>query len=94
MNSFFFKHKTPPELAKELALRIQKKRKKKKISQVELAQRSGVSLGSIKRFETKYEISLLSFIKIAGALDLASELDDLFTKNEYLSIEEVINERI
>lgn len=91
MNNLFFTQKTPPEIAKNLAEKIQVQRKKMKISQGKLAEKSGVSLGSIKRFETKYEISLVSFIKILVALGLDSELDNLFVKKEYKSIEEVIN---
>lgn len=91
MNNFFFNQKTPPEIAKEIAKKIQNKRKKFKISQVELAQKSGVSLGSIKRFESKYEISLISFIKIVVALGLELELENLFVKEEYNSIDEVID---
>ena len=91
MNNLFFTQKTPPEIAKNLAEKIQVQRKKMKISQEKLAEKSGVSLGSIKRFETKYEISLVSFIKILVALGLDSELDNLFVKKEYNSIEEVIN---
>ena len=46
---------------------------------------------SIKRFETKYEISLQSFIKIAIALDLDNEFENLFTQKTYNSINEIIN---
>ena len=91
MNNRFLNKKTPNEIAKSLADKIKKHRKKLKISQEVLAQKSGVSLGSIKRFETKYEISLQSFIKIAIALDLDSDLDNLFTTKTYTSINEVIN---
>lgn len=91
MNIFLFNQKTPTEIIKNLVLKIQDRRKKLKISQVELAQKSGVSLGSIKRFESKYEISLSSFIKIAIALDLDKDLDNLFNQKNYTSIDEVIN---
>ena len=80
MNNFLFTQKTPTEIIKNLVLKIQDRRKKLKISQVELAQKSGVSLGSIKRFESKYEISLSSFIKIAIALDLDKDFDNLFNQ--------------
>ena len=90
MNSQFLNQKTPNEIAKSLAERIKERRKKLKISQEVLAQKSGVSLGSIKRFETKYEISLQSFIKIAIALDLDSNFENLFTQKTYASIDEVI----
>lgn len=91
MNNFLFTQKTPTEIIKNLVLKIQDRRKKLKISQVELAQKSGVSLGSIKRFESKYEISLSSLIKIAIALDLDKDFDNLFNQKIYKSIDEVIN---
>ena len=90
MNNQFLNQKTPNEIAKSLADRIKQQRKKIKLSQEALAQKSGVSLGSIKRFETKYEISLQSFIKIAIALDLDSNIENLFTTKTYTSIEEII----
>ena len=74
--------------------KIQKRRKKLKISQADLAKRSGVSLGSIKRFETKYQISLSSLIKIAIALDVEDDFDDLFKQKTYSSIQEVIDEQL
>ena len=54
---------------------------------------SGVSFGSIKRFETSGQISLISLTKIAIALDLADELRNLFVQAPYKDIQEVINER-
>ena len=91
MNVLFLNQKTPNEIAKSLADKIKERRKKLKISQEVLAQKSGVSLGSIKRFETKYEIALQSFIKIAIALDLDKDIETLFTQKTYNSINEVIN---
>lgn len=94
MEKFIFEQKTPREIIKELVQKIQKRRKKLKISQADLAKRSGVSLGSIKRFETKYQISLSSLIKIAIALDVEDDFDDLFTQKTYSSIQEVIDEQL
>ena len=91
MNNFLFNPKTPNDLAKELVEKIKQQRKKLKISQIQLAAKSGVSLGSIKRFESKYEISLNSFIKILIALNLEQDLENLFTQKNYNSIDEVIN---
>ena len=53
---------------------------------------SGVSYGSIKRFEMTGKISLLSLTKIAMALDIADELRGIFTNVPYKDIQEVINE--
>lgn len=91
MNNSLFNPKTPNEIAKELVEKIKQHRKKLKISQAQLAIKSGVSLGSIKRFESKYEISLNSFIKILIALNLEQDLENLFTQKNYNSIDEVIN---
>lgn len=83
--------KTWSEINIGIAKRIVLLRKRKKITQKELAIKSGVSLGSIKRFEQCGEISLQSLTKIAISLDIDNELEDLFTEVPFTSIEEVIN---
>ena len=83
---------TAEELDKKLAQRVRSIRKRKSISQEKLALISGVSHGSIKRFESTGMISLLSLTKIAIALDMADELRELFTNVPYKDIREVINE--
>ena len=77
----------------EIAKKIIRLRKRKKITQKELAARSGVSLGSLKRFEQSGEISLQSLTKIAIALDVEGELENLFENVPFASIEEVMNEQ-
>lgn len=83
---------TPEELDQKLAQRVRKIRKRRSITQEKLASISGVSYGSIKRFETTGQISLLSLTKIAIVLDLADELRNIFTQVPYKDIQEVINE--
>ena len=83
---------TPEELDQKLAQRVRKIRKRRSITQEKLASISGVSYGSIKRFETTGQISLLSLTKIAFALDLADELRNIFTQVPYKDIQEAINE--
>ena len=83
---------TPEELDQKLAQRVRKIRKRRSITQEKLASISGVSYGSIKRFETTGQISLLSLTKIAIALDLADELRNIFTQVPYKDIQGVINE--
>ena len=85
--------KTWIELNNDIAQKIVRLRKRKKITQKQLAARSGVSLGSLKRFEQSGEISLQSLTKIAIALDVENELEDLFNNVPFASIEEVINEQ-
>ena len=83
---------TAEELDKKLAERIRRIRKRRSISQQELAVMSCVSYGSIKRFEGSGQISLLSLTKIAMALELTDEFRDLFAQVPDRSIEEVIHE--
>ena len=85
--------KTWTEINNDIAQKIVCLRKRKKITQKQLAARSGVSLGSLKRFEQSGEISLQSLTKIAIALDVENELEDLFNNVPFASIEEVINEQ-
>ncbi len=84
---------TPTEIDQEIAKRIKIIRKRKKITQKELSDRSNVSYGSLKKFEQTGDISLKSLTKIAIELGVINELKSLFSGIPYGSIEEVINER-
>lgn len=85
--------KFPNEIAKDIAEKEKAMRKRQRMTQAELSVRSGVSLASLKRFEQTGEISFVSLLKIASVLDVMEEFDQLFTKKEYRSIQEVIDER-
>ena len=85
--------KTWNEIDNDIANRMVKLRKRRKITQKALAAKSGVSLGSIKRFEQSGEISLQSLTKLAIALEVEGELETLFDSVPFQSIEEVINEQ-
>lgn len=83
---------TAEELDLKLAQRVCNIRKRRSISQEKMASMSGVSYGSVKRFESTGQISLLSLTKIAMALDIADELRNIFSQVPYRDIKEVINE--
>ena len=83
---------TAEELDQKLAGQIRNIRKRRAISQQKLADMSGVSYGSIKRFETTGQISLVSLTRIAMALGIADELRTIFSQVPYRNIQEVINE--
>ena len=86
---FSFTQTTPKEINRSIAKRVRGIRKRRKISQEELSEKSGVSLGSVKRFEQSGEISLLSLTKIAIALQMEDEMKTLFAEVPFLSIEEI-----
>lgn len=71
--------KTPQEIRRDIAVRAQARRLLLNLSQKELAARSGVSLGSVKRFETTGEISLTSLLSIALALNDLDAFAGLFS---------------
>ena len=77
---------TAEELDLKLAQRVRNIRKRRSISQEKLASMSGVSYGSVKRFESTGQISLLSLTKIAMALDIADELRNIFSQVPYRDI--------
>jgi len=88
-----FVWETADEIDHELANRFRNVRRRRKISQKRLSEISGVSFGSIKRFENTGMISLLSLTKLAMSLGISDEIKDLFSNVGYLNIEEVIREQ-
>jgi len=71
-------NKTPSQVQLELASRFQKLRKSKKYSQALLAEKSGVSYGSIRRFEYTGQISLESLLKLAHLFDRLDDFETVF----------------
>ncbi len=80
----------PQALAKGIAKRVKARRLELNLTQSALSKRSGVSLGSLQRFENQSEISLKSLLKIAVALNATEEFKQLFSKVNYQSISDVI----
>lgn len=79
------------DIKQKIAHRVRTRRREAKISQTDLAERSGVSLGSIKRFEGAGEISLASLLRIAIVLGYELDFEKLFERKNYQSLDEVIN---
>lgn len=65
-------------VTEQLVEREKLRRKKMHISQKDLANKSGVSYASIRRFESIGEISLNSLLKIANALDCLEDFNCVF----------------
>ncbi len=83
---------TPYDIAAGLAQRMKSIRKRRKITQKQMAARSNVSYATLRKFEKTGQISLEAFIKLSMELGLTDELNNLFSTPVYNSIEEVINE--
>lgn len=80
---------TPEEISLDLAQRVKELRLAKKWKQETLAQRSGVSKGSLKRFEQTGKISMDSFLKLVFALGRLDELDAILQPPKATSIKEL-----
>lgn len=81
---------TPTDISKALAERHKVLRKHLKISQAEMAERSGVSLGSLKRFESTGQISLESLLKLAHLMNRLGDFESIFqTKEDQSNIEKL-----
>jgi len=86
--------KSTAEILNELAQKHKVLRKQAGFTQSELAQRSGVSLGSIKRFENTGQISLESLVKCAQILDRTADFDLLLNANDNLkAIEKLFSDK-
>jgi transcriptional regulator with XRE-family HTH domain len=72
-----FTFKTPEETAKNLSNKLRDLRLLKKWKRSTLAQRSGVSESSLRRFEQTGKISLNGFLKLIHALGRLDETDGL-----------------
>jgi transcriptional regulator with XRE-family HTH domain len=80
----------PTAIAREIARNMKQRRLDADLSQEALAKRSGVSLGTLKRFENKSEISLSHLLMLAVALGATDEFHRLFSLKQYQSIDELI----
>ena len=85
---------TPIEVCKALAERHKLLRKKLHLSQKEMAVRSGVSLGSLKRFENSGKISLEALLKLTHLSGRLKDFDTIFQAGENLNeIEKLFTNR-
>ncbi|MCL2522451.1 MAG: helix-turn-helix domain-containing protein [Erysipelotrichales bacterium] len=73
----------------ELVKRVKLRRKDLGISQQLLATRSGVSYGSVRRFESTGDISLTSLLKIGEALEALSDFNQLFKGRRVKSLKDL-----
>lgn len=73
---------SPQEVMLTLAQRAKAKRLAQNLTQQGLSVRSGVSLGTIKRFERFGEISLRSLIELSIVLGCMTDFEELFKENE------------
>lgn len=67
--------RTPDDVALDLRDRLRKRRLGMNLSQAGLAERAGVNLHSLRRFEKSGAISFDALLKLALALDVLDDFD-------------------
>lgn len=82
---------SPTEIALTIGKNAQTLRLAKNLSRKTLAQKSGVPVSTIKRFELQGAVSLQAMILIAAALDDLPALSSLFNSDTPRSLYELKN---
>lgn len=83
--------KTVGQIDADLAKRVRHLRKKKKLTQKQLSDKCNIAYSTYQRFEQTGHISLFNLTKVAVALGLDQQIDDLFKTTAYHDIQEVID---
>ncbi|MFA9290669.1 MAG: helix-turn-helix domain-containing protein [Solirubrobacteraceae bacterium] len=83
--------KQPSTILEEIAEKHKNLRKNHHLTQLELANRSGVSLGSLKRFETTGHINFESLLKLAHFFNRLNDFDLVFQEDYYKEIEKLFS---
>ncbi len=92
-NSIILDDFNPRAISKKIAGKMKRRRLALNLTQENLSKMSGVSLGSLKRFENQYKISLEHLLQLALALDALEGFNNLFSENNYQSIDELIERK-
>ena len=77
------------EIALDAARRIRRSRLDRDLTQQGLADRAGVSLASLRRFERTGQISFVSLVRLAFVLEAVSAVDALFAPPPIRSLDDL-----
>lgn len=83
---------TPLELAQAIAQRAKQRRTALRLTQSELAQKAGLSLSTLRRFEQTGQISLEGLLRIAFALDSMEDFKALFAPQSWATMDDMLNQ--
>ena len=77
------------DVSMKIAANFKNRRIEKGITREQMAEKSGVAISNIARFEQKGLISLKNLIKLAEALGYLAEIQNLFSQPKFTTIEEL-----
>ena len=81
--------KTPPEIAKDIAIRCRELRLEQNFSQQELASRAGIATRTYRRFEQEGNVSLERLVAIVHSLNRISELERILLPAPVQDLDEI-----
>jgi len=88
-----YMHDNPDEIAQRLATDFRRRRIEKNLTRAQVAERSGVAVSNIVRFEQKGLISLHNFIAIVMTLGYTTEVKTLLSQPKYSTMQELLQIR-
>lgn len=79
----------PEDVAKEVAENFRKRRVERNITRQHIAERSGVPISTVARFERTGLIAFESLIKLAMALGYIADIRNLFSTAKFNTMQEL-----
>ena len=80
----------PEDIATEIALRLRNRRLAQNLTLEGLARRSGVALGTLKKFERTGQIALVSFIRLVITLKDEAALENILLEQKFETLDEIL----
>lgn len=77
------------DISKQIAADFRHRRVEKGLTREQVAERAGVAVSNVARFEQKGLVSLKNLIGLAMALGYTSEIKGLFSNPKYSTMEEL-----
>lgn len=81
---------SPDDMTIELSTRLKNRRLAQGLTQEGLARRSGVALGTLKKFERSGQIALVSFIRLVVTLKDEAALENLLLEQKFETLDQVL----
>ena len=78
------------DIAAEIAVRLKNRRLAQNLTLEGLARRSGVPLGTLKKFERTGRIALVTFIRLVITLKDEAALENLLLEQKFETLDEIL----
>ena len=82
----------PIDVSRMLASRVKARRLELNLTQEGIARKADVKLPTYRKFEREGAISLNGLLKIAFAMGMLQDFEQLFNQRKYETLDDVINE--